>query len=145
MFSALTFYRLFPATRRSLVHSVFRKPYVRNGRQYVTDSSKPSSAYSRFSPWSNQFAGSLRTRILIQSTLYAILMVGLSEAMGRLRVSIHSLPKYFAPSVEMHRRKTNQNLFKRVIMLHRKSSIWPYGTCKEFSPDQIRQRLILML
>ena len=48
-------------------------------RPYTTGS--PRTLF-RFSPWSDHFCGSLRTRILLQSGAYAFLIVGLMEAFG---------------------------------------------------------------
>jgi len=51
-------------------------------RPYTTGSPRTLSNFLRFSPWSNHFLGSLRARILLQSGVYAFLIVGLMEAFG---------------------------------------------------------------
>lgn len=131
MFPAFTSAGLLSATRRSLVHNVLRTPRMRFNRQYATNSSQSSSR-------SNRFAGSSRSHILLRTAVAAALVVGLSEALVLLRVGIQGLPKHFAASVEMRRPKGNLILLKGVIMLHRKSSIWPYVTSKAFFLDLVR-------
>lgn len=64
MFRTLNIQRLRPALQRPL-------------RSF--SSAKSQQAFARFSPWSDNFAGTQRTRILLQSISYAILIVGAAE------------------------------------------------------------------
>ncbi|KAF9453257.1 D-lactate dehydrogenase cytochrome oxidoreductase [Macrolepiota fuliginosa MF-IS2] len=89
MFSTSRFPHLVCVVHRSVAQNAPRivRPVnntLRLGRSYATESSKPSSNYLRFSPWSNQFLGSLRTRILLQSAVYAFMIVGVTETIERL-------------------------------------------------------------
>ncbi|KAF9001885.1 D-lactate dehydrogenase cytochrome oxidoreductase [Cyathus striatus] len=47
-----------------------------------TASPTPLPFYIRYSPWSNHFPGSLRTRILLQALAYAVIIVGTTEIPG---------------------------------------------------------------
>jgi hypothetical protein len=91
MFSTSNFPRFASIARRAVARDAPRlsrpaaKPST-STRSYATELSEPSRSYLRFSPWSNQFPGSLRTRILIQSAVYALLIVGLTEAFEHIVV-----------------------------------------------------------
>ncbi|KAF5357816.1 hypothetical protein D9756_001674 [Leucocoprinus leucothites] len=89
MFSTFSTSRLAPVARRVVARDAPKYTCRTTNslsftRSYATGPSRAPSSYLRFSPWSNQFPGSLRTRILLQSGVYALLMVGLLEAFERI-------------------------------------------------------------
>jgi hypothetical protein len=46
-------------------------------RSFASTKSQPT--FARFSPWSDEFAGTQSTRIILQSITYAVIMVGATE------------------------------------------------------------------
>ena len=80
MLSTLNVFRFtFCITRGATARNSLAILRLTTTRPYTTGS--PRTLF-RFSPWSNHFCGSLRTRILLQSGVYASLIVGLMEASG---------------------------------------------------------------